>query len=150
MNIILVGGQWGDEGKGRIRDLLTEKSDYVARYQGGSNAGHDVHINSDVYLLHLIPSGILHSEKVCVIGNGVVVDPVALVEEIKDLRRQGIRVMPKNLVVSEIAHLVLPYHKELDVLRESRKGKLKIGTTKRGIGPAYADKAARTGIRALD
>lgn len=150
MNTILVGGQWGDEGKGRIIDLLTEKSDYVVRYQGGSNAGHEVHINSDVYVLHLIPSGILHSGKVCVIGNGVVVDPVALVEEIKGLRRQGIRITPKNLVISEIAHLVLPYHKELDVLRESRKGKQKIGTTKRGIGPAYADKAARTGIRALD
>ncbi len=149
-NTILVGGQWGDEGKGRIIDLLTEKSDYVVRYQGGSNAGHEVHIGNNVYVMHLIPSGILHRGKVCVIGNGVVVDPVALVEEIQCLRRQGIPVTPRNLVVSEIAHLVLPYHKELDVLRESHKGKQKIGTTKRGIGPAYGDKAARTGIRALD
>ncbi len=150
MNTILVGGQWGDEGKGRIIDLLTERSDFVVRYQGGSNAGHEVHIEKNVYVLHLIPSGILHRSKVCLIGNGVVVDPVALVKEIRGLRRQGIRVTPKNLVVSEIAHLVLPGHKLLDELREHRKGKDRIGTTKRGIGPAYGDKAARTGLRALD
>lgn len=150
MNTILVGGQWGDEGKGRIIDVLTEKSDYVVRYQGGSNAGHEVHIGEDVYVLHLIPSGILHRGKVCVIGNGVVVDPVALVGEIRGLRKQGIPVTPRNLVVSEIAHLVLPGHKLLDELREMRKGRDKIGTTKRGIGPAYGDKAARTGVRALD
>jgi adenylosuccinate synthase len=149
-NTILVGGQWGDEGKGRIIDLLTARSDYVVRFQGGSNAGHEVHIKSDVYVLHLIPSGILHKNKVCVIGNGVVVDPVSLVEEIQGLRKQGITITPKNLVLSEIAHLVLPYHKELDAVRERRKGKEKIGTTKRGIGPAYGDKAARTGFRALD
>jgi adenylosuccinate synthase len=149
-NTILVGGQWGDEGKGRVIDLLTEESDYVVRYQGGSNAGHEVHIGDNVYVLHLIPSGILHRGKVCVIGNGVVVDPVALIEEIEGLRKQGVTVTPDNLVVSEIAHLVLPYHKELDALREKRKGKDKIGTTKRGIGPAYGDKAARTGLRALD
>jgi adenylosuccinate synthase len=149
-NTILVGGQWGDEGKGRIIDLLTEKSDYVVRFQGGSNAGHEVHIGKNVYVLHLIPSGILHQGKVCVIGNGVVVDPMSLVEEIQGLRKQGIKVTPKNLVVSEIAHLVLPYHKEVDELREMMKGKNKIGTTKRGIGPAYGDKAARTGIRVQD
>jgi adenylosuccinate synthase len=149
-NTILVGGQWGDEGKGRIIDLLTADSDYVVRFQGGSNAGHEVHINSDVYVLHLIPSGILHKNKVCIIGNGVVVDPISLVGEILGLRKQGIQITPKNLVLSEIAHLVLPYHKELDSVREKRKGKDKIGTTKRGIGPAYGDKAARTGFRALD
>jgi len=149
-NTILVGGQWGDEGKGRVIDLLTEKSDYVVRYQGGSNAGHEVHIGDNVYVLHLIPSGILHRGKVCVIGNGVVVDPVSLIEEIQALRKQGVTVTPDNLVVSEICHLVLPYHKELDALREIRKGKDKIGTTKRGIGPAYGDKAARTGLRAMD
>ncbi|MBI4027201.1 MAG: adenylosuccinate synthase [Verrucomicrobia bacterium] len=149
-NTILVGGQWGDEGKGRIIDVLAEKSDYVVRYQGGNNAGHEVHIGDAVYVLHLIPSGILHPGKVCVIGNGVVVDPVALVDEIKNLRRQGIRITPQNLVISETAHLVLPYHKLLDAERESRKGAQKIGTTKRGIGPAYGDKAARIGIRVLD
>ncbi len=149
-NTVLVGGQWGDEGKGRIIDVLTEEADYVVRYQGGSNAGHEVHVGNQIYVLHLIPSGILHPSKVCVIGNGVVVDPIALVEEIHALRRQGIRVTPQNLVVSEIAHLVLPYHKLLDEQRELHYGKQKIGTTKRGIGPAYGDKAARTGIRALD
>ena len=149
-NTVLVGGQWGDEGKGRIIDVLTKEADYVVRYQGGSNAGHEVHVGNKIYVLHLIPSGILHPGKVCVIGNGVVVDPIALVEEIHALRRQGIRVTPQNLVVSEIAHLVLPYHKLLDEQRELHFGKQKIGTTKRGIGPAYGDKAARTGIRALD
>ena len=149
-NTILVGGQWGDEGKGRIIDVLAADTDYVVRYQGGSNAGHEVHIGRKVYVMHLIPSGILHPGKVCVIGNGVVVDPVALIEEVRALRKKGIRVTPKNLVVSEIAHLVLPYHKELDAWRELRKGSQKLGTTKRGIGPAYGDKAARTGLRMLD
>jgi adenylosuccinate synthase len=147
---ILVGGQWGDEGKGRIIDLLSEQSDYVVRYQGGSNAGHEVRVDSKTYVLHLVPSGILHRGKVCVIGNGVVVDPVALVQEIKDLRRKGISVTPRNLAISDCTHLVMPYHKALDEGREIRKGKLKIGTTKRGIGPAYGDKAARTGLRMHD
>lgn len=150
MNTILVGGQWGDEGKGRIIDLLTEQSDYVVRYQGGNNAGHEVHLGENVYVLHLVPSGILHPGKVCVIGNGVVVDPIALVEEIQNLRRQKISITPCNLVISETIHLVMPYHKLLDEQRELRKGKERLGTTKRGIGPAYADKAARVGIRMLD
>lgn len=150
MNTVLVGGQWGDEGKGRIIDLLTERSDYVVRYQGGNNAGHEVHIGKNVYVLHLIPSGILHPGKVCVIGNGVVVDPVALVEEIQNLRRQKISITPRNLVISETVHLVMPYHKLLDEQREIRKGKERLGTTKRGIGPAYADKAARVGVRMMD
>lgn len=148
-NTILVGAQWGDEGKGKIIDVLTEEADVVVRTQGGNNAGHTVFIGSKKYVLHLIPSGILRHEKLCIIGNGVVVDPVSLVEEIEGLRKLGVAV-DRNLFVSETAHLVLPYHRELDVQREILKGKNKIGTTKRGIGPAYGDKAARTGIRMID
>ena len=147
-NTILVGAQWGDEGKGKIIDVLTEAMEIVVRTQGGNNAGHTVFIGNKKYVLHLIPSGILRPGITCVIGNGVVVDPVSLVEEIKELERQGVRV--KNLCVSESCHLVLPYHRELDSQREMLKGKNKIGTTKRGIGPAYGDKAARTGLRMVD
>jgi adenylosuccinate synthase len=147
-NTILVGAQWGDEGKGKIIDVLTEKADIVVRTQGGNNAGHTVFIGKKKFVLHLIPSGILRRAKVCVIGNGVVIDPVNLVEEIDELDRLGVRV--KNLFISESAHLVLPYHRELDERREMLKGKDKIGTTKRGIGPAYGDKAARTGLRMVD
>jgi len=147
-NTILVGAQWGDEGKGKIIDVLTEAMEIVVRTQGGNNAGHTVFIGNKKYILHLIPSGILRPGKICVIGNGVVVDPVSLVEEIEELEGQGVRV--KNLCVSESCHLVLPYHRELDSQRESLKGKNKIGTTKRGIGPAYGDKAARTGLRMVD
>ena len=148
-NTILVGAQWGDEGKGKIIDVLTEQADLVVRTQGGNNAGHTVHIKGQKYILHLVPSGILRKNKVCVIGNGVVVDPVGLVEEIEGLRKLGIRI-GGNLFLSETAHVVFPYHRELDAQRESFKGKNKIGTTKRGIGPAYGDKAARTGLRVLD
>ena len=148
-NTILVGAQWGDEGKGKIIDVLTEQADVVVRTQGGNNAGHTVFIGPKKYVLHLIPSGILRRNKRCVIGNGVVVDPVSLVEEIKMLRKLGTRV-DGNLFLSETAHLVFPYHRELDAQREILKGKNKIGTTKRGIGPAYGDKAARTGLRVLD
>jgi adenylosuccinate synthase len=148
-NTILVGAQWGDEGKGKIIDVLTERADVVVRTQGGNNAGHTVHIKGRKYVLHLVPSGILRPKKICVIGNGVVVDPVGLVEEIKGLRKLGVR-FHRNLFLSETAHLVLPYHRELDEQRELLKGKHKIGTTKRGIGPAYGDKAARTGLRVLD
>jgi adenylosuccinate synthase len=148
-NTILIGAQWGDEGKGKIIDVLTEQADFVVRTQGGNNAGHTVHIAGKKYILHLVPSGILRPKKTCVIGNGVVVDPVGLVEEIKGLRKLGIKV-ERNLVLSETAHLVLPYHRELDAQREILKGKNKIGTTKRGIGPAYGDKAARTGLRVID
>jgi len=148
-NTILVGAQWGDEGKGKIIDVLTDQADVVVRTQGGNNAGHTVHIKGQKYILHLVPSGILHRKKVCMIGNGVVVDPVSLVEEIEGLRKLGIRVS-ENLYLSETAHLVLPYHRELDVQREILKGENKIGTTKRGIGPAYGDKAARTGLRVID
>jgi adenylosuccinate synthase len=148
-NTILVGAQWGDEGKGKIIDVLTENADVVVRTQGGNNAGHTVFIKGQKYVLHLVPSGILRKNKVCVIGNGVVVDPVSLVEEMEVLRRLGVK-LEGHLFVSETAHLVLPYHRELDAQREVLKGKNKIGTTKRGIGPAYGDKAARTGLRVLD
>jgi len=148
-NTILVGAQWGDEGKGKIIDVLTESADIVVRTQGGNNAGHTVHMLGKKYILHLIPSGILRKKKTCVIGNGVVVDPVSLVSEIEGLRKLGIKI-DGNLYLSETAHLVFPYHRELDSQREHLKGKNKIGTTKRGIGPAYGDKAARTGVRVID
>jgi adenylosuccinate synthase len=148
-NTILVGAQWGDEGKGKIIDFLTEKADVVVRSQGGNNAGHTVILGDEKYVLHLIPSGILRSSKACVIGNGVVIDPVALVQEIEGLHSKNIKV-GRNLHISDCAHLVLPYHRMLDEQREIRKGKQKIGTTKRGIGPAYGDKAARTGLRMGD
>src|SRR3989440_1925483 len=148
-NTILVGAQWGDEGKGKIIDVLTEQADVVVRTQGGNNAGHTVFIGKQKYVLHLVPSGILRKRKKCVIANGVVVDPVGLVGEIEGLRKLGIR-PDGNLFLSETAHLVLPYQRELDEQREILKGKNKIGTTKRGIGPAYGDKAARTGLRVID
>jgi adenylosuccinate synthase len=149
-NTILVGAQWGDEGKGKIIDVLTAKADIVVRSQGGNNAGHTVIHDGVTYVLHLIPSGILRRRKVCVIGNGVVVDPIALVEEVEELRNVGVKIDKKNLLISDCAHLVLPYHRLLDEQRELRKGRAKIGTTKRGIGPAYGDKAARTGLRISD
>jgi adenylosuccinate synthase len=148
-NTILVGAQWGDEGKGKIIDVLTAKSHVVVRSQGGNNAGHTVIHRGAKYILHLIPSGILRRGKICVIGNGVVVDPIALVAEIEGLRKLGIAI-GKNLLLSDCAHLVLPYHRLLDEQRELRQGRAKIGTTKRGIGPAYGDKAARTGLRVSD
>ncbi len=149
-NTILVGAQWGDEGKGKIIDVLTEQADVVVRYAGGNNAGHTVWVGKQKYVLHLIPSGILRKEKLCVIGNGVVVDPIGLVNEINGLAKLKVKVTPKNFVLSETAHVVLPYHRELDSQREVLKGKNKIGTTKRGIGPAYGDKAARVGLRMID
>src|SRR5881398_2763877 len=148
-NTILIGAQWGDEGKGKIIDVLTAKADIVVRSQGGNNAGHTVIHRGAKYILHLIPSGILRRSKVCVIGNGVVIDPIALVAEIEGLRKAGVTI-DKNLMISDCAHLVLPYHRVLDEQRELRKGRGKIGTTKRGIGPAYGDKAARTGLRISD
>jgi adenylosuccinate synthase len=149
MNTILVGAQWGDEGKGKIIDVLTEEADIVVRSQGGNNAGHTVEIGKEKFILHLIPSGILRAGKKCVISNGVVIDPVALVVEIEGLEKRGIK-LANRLLISETAHLVLPYHRKLDEQRELRKGRNKIGTTKRGIGPAYGDKAARTGLRLID
>ncbi|MCC7240338.1 MAG: adenylosuccinate synthase [Acidobacteria bacterium] len=149
MNIAVLGAQWGDEGKGKIVDLLTPHFGIVARYQGGHNAGHTVYVNGRKFVLHLIPSGILHEGVRCVIGNGVVVDPQALFAEIEELARLGIEVGDR-LLVSEKAHLILPYHRELDVLSEARRGERKIGTTSRGIGPAYEDKIGRRGIRVCD
>jgi len=149
-NTVLVGAQWGDEGKGKIIDFLTETADVVVRSQGGNNAGHTVIAGDKKYVLHLIPSGILRPGKVCVIGNGVVLDPVSLVGEIEKLQGVGIQVDGNNLLISDRAHLVLPYHRLLDEARENAKGSGKIGTTKRGIGPAYADKISRTGLRLGD
>ncbi len=148
-NTILVGAQWGDEGKGKIIDFLTDENDLVVRSQGGNNAGHTIVLGREKYVLHLIPSGILRRGKTCVIGNGVVIDPLSLVAEIVGLRARGVRVA-SNLLISDAAHLVFPYHRALDEQREIRKGRQKIGTTKRGIGPAYGDKAARTGLRVCD
>ncbi len=149
-NTILVGAQWGDEGKGKIIDVLTEQAEVVVRYAGGNNAGHTVIVNGKKTVLHLIPSGILRKGKLCVIGNGVVLDPIGLVSEMEGLKKNGVAVTPKNFVLSETAHVVFPYHRELDGAREVLKGKNKIGTTKRGIGPAYGDKAARVGLRVND
>ncbi|MDQ7065301.1 MAG: adenylosuccinate synthase [candidate division KSB1 bacterium] len=146
---VIVGAQWGDEGKGKIVDLLSEHVDIVARYQGGANAGHTVVIGQKKYILHLIPSGILHEKTICVIGNGVVIDPEALLEEIHMLREQGIEVQGR-LLISHCAHLIMPYHKLLDRVKEESISELKIGTTGRGIGPAYVDKASRSGIRVAD
>lgn len=146
-NIVIVGAQWGDEGKGKIVDYLTDQTEIVVRAQGGNNAGHTVICDGKKYVLHLIPSGILWPEKTCVIGNGVVVDPISLLEEIDTLASQGITVDPGHLLISDRAHLVLPSHRAQDELNESRLGDGKIGTTKRGIGPAYSDKIGRTGLR---
>lgn len=147
--IVIVGAQWGDEGKGKIVDVLTEKADIVARYQGGHNAGHTVVINNRKFVLHLIPSGILHKNTVCIIGNGVVVEPKALIEEITALKKRGIAVSD-NLLISRNAHLIMPYHIALDSASEKTKGKKSIGTTGRGIGPTYVDKMGRSGIRVGD
>ena len=148
-NIAVLGAQWGDEGKGKIVDMLTPHFSAVARYQGGHNAGHTVYVKGKKFVLHLIPSGILHPGVTCVIGNGVVIDPQALFVEIDELARNGI-VVDGRLLVSEKAHIILPYHRELDVLSEARRGERKIGTTSRGIGPAYEDKIGRRGIRVCD
>ena len=148
-NIAVLGAQWGDEGKGKIVDMLTPHFSTVARYQGGHNAGHTVYVAGTKFVLHLIPSGILHPGVVCIIGNGVVIDPQALFKEVDELARMGIDVSGR-LLVSEKAHLILPYHRELDVLSEARRGERKIGTTSRGIGPAYEDKIGRRGIRVCD
>jgi adenylosuccinate synthase len=148
-NIAVLGAQWGDEGKGKIVDMLTPHFSTVARYQGGHNAGHTVYVDGQKFVLHLIPSGILHPGVTCVIGNGVVVDPEALFKEVDELARVGVSV-DGRLLVSEKAHVILPYHRELDVLSEARRGERKIGTTSRGIGPAYEDKIGRRGIRMCD
>ncbi len=146
--VAVIGSQWGDEGKGKITDYLAEKAEMVVRYQGGNNAGHTVVVDDKEFKLHLIPSGILYPEKMCVIGNGVVIDPEVLCKELEYLEKEGINT--DNLRISLRAHLIMPYHIRLDELEEERKGANKIGTTRRGIGPAYMDKAARVGIRVVD
>ncbi len=149
-NIVVVGSQWGDEGKGKIVDWLSEQADIVIRFQGGHNAGHTLVIDGIVYKLRLLPSGIVRKNKISVIGNGVVVDPWALLEEINEIRSKGISVDDKNLIISESANLILPFHREMDEIREDAAGKGKIGTTRRGIGPAYEDKVGRRSIRVMD
>jgi adenylosuccinate synthase len=149
MNLAVLGAQWGDEGKGKIVDLLTPNFSIVARFQGGHNAGHTVYVNGTKFVLRLIPSGILHAGVTCIIGNGLVVDLAALFAEVEELTRNGIDVASR-LIISDKAHLILPYHRDLDLLSEARRGERKIGTTSRGIGPAYEDKIARRGIRVCD
>jgi adenylosuccinate synthase len=148
-NIVVVGTQWGDEGKGKIVDLLAEYADFVVRFQGGNNAGHTMVVNGEQFISHLVPSGILQG-KTCFIGNGVVVDPEVLLMEIEKLKSKGISISPETLMISERAHVIMPYHKQVDHAREKMKGDQKIGTTGRGIGPAYEDKATRRGIRFVD
>jgi len=149
-NIVIVGTQWGDEGKGKVVDVLAEKTGVIIRFQGGNNAGHTMVVNGESFISHLVPSGILHPGKLCLIGNGVVVDPGVLIQEIDGLRKRGISITPENLLVSENAHLIMPYHKLIDHGREKLKGKQKLGTTGRGIGPCYEDKVTRRGIRFCD
>ncbi|MDQ3744198.1 MAG: adenylosuccinate synthase [Acidobacteriota bacterium] len=148
--IVVIGAQWGDEGKGKVVDLLAERFDVVARYQGGHNAGHSVKVGDKAYALHLIPSGIIHPGKTCVLGNGMVIDPIAFFAEADRLLSQGLQVTPERVKVSARAHLILPYHRALDHTSEERLGNEKVGTTLRGIGPAYEDKAGRRGIRVAD
>ena len=149
-NIAVVGTQWGDEGKGKIVDWLSNEADIVIRFQGGHNAGHTLVIDGVTYKLRLLPSGIVRENKISIIGNGVVIDPWALLDEIEDIKLKGINVTPNNLIISEAANLILPFHSELDEIREDSAGKDKIGTTRRGIGPAYEDKVGRRSIRVMD
>jgi adenylosuccinate synthase len=149
-NTVVVGTQWGDEGKGKVVDLLTAKADLVVRFQGGNNAGHTLVVEGRQFIFHIIPSGILYGDKKCLIGNGLVVDPEVLLEEIRNLKDAGIEVTPERLSLSEKAHIIMPYHKAVDLAREAAKGKDKIGTTGRGIGPCYEDKVARMGVRVVD
>ncbi len=148
--IVVIGAQWGDEGKGKVVDLLAERFDIVVRYQGGHNAGHSVRVGDRSFVLHLLPSGIVHRGKTCVLGNGMVIDPKAFFEEADRLAAQGLEVSPQRVHVSSRAHLILPYHRALDHTSEERLGNERVGTTLRGIGPAYEDKAGRRGIRAAD
>ena len=149
-NTVVVGTQWGDEGKGKVVDLLTAKADMVVRFQGGNNAGHTLVVGGKQFIFHIIPSGILYEGRKCLIGNGVVVDPEVLLQEIQDLKMVGKEVTPERLSLSDKAHIIMPYHKAIDLAREAAKGRHKIGTTGRGIGPCYEDKVARTGVRAVD
>ena len=149
-NVAIIGAQWGDEGKGKVVDLFTHEADIVVRFQGGNNAGHTLVVDGEKTVLHLVPSGALHPDKLCVIGNGVVVDPEILIEEIHALKTEDHLTSDDQLRISEQAHVIMPYHKAIDLARERLRGKGKIGTTGRGIGPAYEDKVARVGIRFVD
>ena len=149
-NVAVIGSQWGDEGKGKIVDWLSREADVVVRFQGGHNACHTLVINGITYKLRLLPSGIVRKKKISIIGNGVVIDPWALLDEISEIKRKGVEITPKNLIISEAANLILPFHREMDEIREDAAGKAKIGTTRRGIGPAYEDKVGRRSIRVMD
>ena len=149
-NVVVIGSQWGDEGKGKIVDWLSSEADVVVRFQGGHNAGHTLVIDGITYKLRLLPSGIVRKDKISIIGNGVVIDPWALLEEIEEVKSKGVLINSKNLIISESANLILPFHKEMDEIREDAAGKAKIGTTRRGIGPAYEDKIGRRSIRVMD
>ena len=149
-NVVIVGTQWGDEGKGKVVDLLAEKADFIVRFQGGNNAGHTLVVNGQKHIFHLIPSGILHPGKLCMIGNGVVLDPGELIREMDSLEEAGRHVTPDNLMISLYTHIIMPYHRTLDLAREEKKGRTAIGTTGRGIGPCYEDKVGRGGIRVHD
>ena len=149
-NVVVVGSQWGDEGKGKIVDWLSERADVVVRFQGGHNAGHTLVIDGNVYKLSLLPSGIVRGGKTSVIGNGVVVDPWALLKEMETLRGQGVDITPESLQIAANATMIMPYHRELDAIREDATKGVKIGTTRRGIGPAYEDKVGRRAIRVCD
>ena len=149
-NVVVVGSQWGDEGKGKIVDWLSSEADVVVRFQGGHNAGHTLVIDKKIFKLRLLPSGIVREGKISILGNGVVIDPWALLDEIKEIKKQGINVTPDNFMISESASLILPFHQEMDEIREDAAGKGKIGTTRRGIGPCYEDKVGRRSIRVMD
>jgi adenylosuccinate synthase len=149
-NVVVVGSQWGDEGKGKIVDWLSSEADVVVRFQGGHNAGHTLVIEKKIFKLRLLPSGIVREGKISILGNGVVIDPWALLEEIEEIKKKGIKVSPENFMISESASLILPFHQEMDEIRENAAGKGKIGTTRRGIGPCYEDKVGRRSIRVMD
>ena len=149
-NVVVVGSQWGDEGKGKIVDWLSSEADVVVRFQGGHNAGHTLVINKKIFKLRLLPSGIVREGKISILGNGVVIDPWALISEIEEIKKKGVNVTPNNFMISESASLILPFHQEMDEIREDAAGKAKIGTTRRGIGPCYEDKVGRRSIRVMD
>ena len=149
-NVVVVGSQWGDEGKGKIVDWLSSEADIVVRFQGGHNAGHTLVIDKKVFKLRLLPSGIVRKGKISILGNGVVIDPWALLSEIEEIKKQGVDVTPENFMISESSSLILPFHQEMDEIREDAAGKGKIGTTRRGIGPCYEDKVGRRSIRVMD
>ena len=149
-NVVVVGSQWGDEGKGKIVDWLSSEADVVVRFQGGHNAGHTLVIDKKIFKLRLLPSGIVRDGKISILGNGVVIDPWALISEIEEIRKKGVKVTPENFMISDTASLILPFHQEMDEIREDAAGKSKIGTTRRGIGPCYEDKVGRRSIRVMD